>query len=62
MYIYTVILFVKYYKNTIILRNDKQLFLPNMLWLKHVGKNKVNKIHYKNSSAFCWLFIFYGSD
>ena len=31
-------------------------------WKKHVGENKVNKIHYKHSTEFCWLCIFYRSD
>jgi len=26
------------------------------------SKNIVNTIHHKHWSAFCWLFIYYGSD
>jgi len=29
---------------------------------KHVGENIVNKIHHIYRSAFCWLFVYYGSD
>ena len=36
--------------------------LTNLFRPKHVGKNFVNKIHYKYRGAFYCLFIYYGSD
>ena len=29
---------------------------------KEVGENLVNNIHHKHSSAFCLLFMYFGSD